>query len=103
SVCAWRPTHGAPEPPDWSRWFQTLSEALLWHDREWSADMLRSNISYRLFKTPIAAKREAWHVQRLLRYALAAIVVSASVQIGMLPLLIIYFHRLSFASFALNI
>ena len=103
SVGAWRPTTGAPYPPDCPRWFQTLSEALFWHDREWRADMARSNISYRLFKTPIAAKLEAWHVQRLLRYALAAIVVSASVQIGMLPLLIIYFHRLSFASIALNI
>src|SRR3989440_9611350 len=79
------------------------SEALFWNNREWRADMSRSNISYRLFKTPIAAKLEAWHVQRFLHYALAAIVVSASVQIGMLPLLIIYFHRVSFASIALNI
>jgi competence protein ComEC len=103
SVGAWRPTTGAPYPPDCPRWFRRLSEALFWNDREWRVDMARSNISYKLFKAPIAAKLERWHVQRLLRYALAAIVVSASVQIGMLPLLIIYFHRLSFASIALNI
>ncbi len=103
SVGAWRPTTGAPYPPDCPRWFRRLSEALFWNDREWRADMARSNISYKLFKTPIAAKLERGHVQRFLRYALAAIVVSASVQIGMLPLLIIYFHRLSFASIFLNI
>jgi len=103
SVGAWRPTTGAPYPPDCARWFRRLSEALFWNDREWRADMARSNISYKLFKTPIAANLERWHIQKLLRYALAAIVVSASVQMGMLPFLIIYFHRLSFASIALNI
>src|SRR5438067_3462615 len=102
-VGAWRPTLGAPYPPDCPGWFRRLSEALFWNDREWRADMVRSNISYKLFKTPMAANLERWHLQRFLRYALAAIVVSASVQIGMLPLLIIYFHRLSFASIALNI
>ena len=103
SVGAWRPTTGAPYPPDCPGWFRRLSEALFWNDREWRADMARSNISYKLFKTPIAAKLDRWHFQRFLRYALAAIIVSASVQIGMLPLLIIYFHRLSFASIVLNI
>jgi competence protein ComEC len=42
-------------------------------------------------------------LQRLFRFAFAAVVVSASVQIGLLPLMVIYFHRLSIASLALNI
>ena len=84
SVGAWRPTTGAPYPPDCPRWFRRLSEALFWNDREWRVDMARSNIRYKLFKTPIAANLERWHVQRFLRYALAAILVSASVQLGML-------------------
>src|SRR5713226_6480421 len=65
--------------------------------------MAASNISYRLFKTPMAARLEQWRVQRLVRYSFAAVVVSASVQLGLLPLMVIYFHRLSIASLALNV
>jgi competence protein ComEC len=102
-VGLWRPTMETPYPPDCPRWFRLLSEALFWSDREWRKELAASNISYRLFKAPIAARLERRHVQRLLRFAVAAIVVSASVQIGMLPLLVIYFHRLSIASLLLNI
>jgi competence protein ComEC len=76
---------------------------LFWSEREWRAEIAASNISYRLFKTSIAARLERWHMQRLFRFAFAAVVVSASVQIGLLPLMVIYFHRLSVASLALNI
>jgi competence protein ComEC len=102
-VGSWRPTMDTPYPPDCPEWFRLLSEALFWSDRAWREEIATSNISYRLFKTPIAARLERWHVQQLLRFAVAAIVVSASVQAGMLPLLVIYFHRLSMASLLLNI
>ncbi len=102
-VGAWRPTHETPYPPSCPRWFQSLSEALFWSERAWKAEMAGSNIRYRLFKTPWAARFERWHLQKPLRFGLGAVVVSASVQLGMLPLLIIYFHRISFASLVLNI
>jgi competence protein ComEC len=65
--------------------------------------MLKSNYSYRLFKNPLAARLEKLHVQRLLRYAFSAIVVSLSVQLMLLPLLVLYFHRFSLAALLLNI
>ena len=102
-VGSWRPTHATPCPPECSDWFRTFSESLFWSEREWRAEMVDPNVKYRLFKTSLAAKLERWHCQRLLRFAVTAIVVSGSVQIGMLPLLIIYFHRISFASLLLNI
>jgi competence protein ComEC len=102
-VGSWRPTMETPYPPDCRRWFRTLSEAVFWSERAWQAETAESNISYKLFKNPIAAKLERWRVQRLVRIAVSAIVVSASVQIGMLPLLLVYFHRLSIASVLLNI
>jgi len=80
-----------------------LSEALFWSEREWRAEMAASNIKYRLFKTPIAAKLERWRIQKILRYALSAIVISASVQVVLLPLMVLYFHRVSIASLLLNI
>lgn len=102
-VGSWRPTRETPYPPSCARWFQVLSEALFWSEKNWRAEIAASNISYRLFKTPFAAKLERWHAQKLFRFACAAVVVSASVQIGLLPLMVIYFHRLSIASLALNI
>ena len=102
-VGSWRPTMETPYPPDCPHWFRLISEALFWSERAWRKEMANSNISYRLFKAPIAVRLERWHVQRVLRFAVAAIVVSASVQVGMLPLLVIYFHRLSMASLLLNI
>ncbi|MEK6337756.1 MAG: ComEC/Rec2 family competence protein [Acidobacteriota bacterium] len=102
-VGSWRPTMATPYPPDCSPWFRRLSEALFWSERAWRKEMAASHISYRLLKTPIAARLERWHIQKTLRFAVTAVVVSASVQIVMLPLLIIYFHRLSVASLLLNI
>ncbi|HSP63737.1 MAG TPA: ComEC/Rec2 family competence protein, partial [Pyrinomonadaceae bacterium] len=102
-VGSWRPTGETPYPPAGPRWFRAFSEALFWSEREWRAEMAASNISYRLFKTPVAAKLEQWHVQRFLRFAVLAVVVSASLQVGIAPLMVIYFHRLSLASLFLNI
>jgi ComEC/Rec2-related protein len=103
SVGSWRPTHETPYPPASPTWFRKLSEALFWNERAWKAEIVVSNIRYRLFKTRAAVALERWRLQRLFRFATAAIVVSGSVQIGMLPVLIIYFHRVSFASLPLNI
>jgi competence protein ComEC len=102
-VGSWRPTRETPYPPTCPRWFRVLSEALFWSERNWRVEIAASNISYVLFKTPIAVRLERWHMQRVFRFAFAAVVVSASVQIGLLPLMVIYFHRLSMASLALNI
>jgi competence protein ComEC len=65
--------------------------------------MDREPYQYRLFKTSIAILLERVYIQRLLRYIFNAILVSVSVQIVLLPLLIIYFHRVSLSSVVLNI
>jgi competence protein ComEC len=102
-IGSWRPTLETPCPPRCASGLRIISESLFWSERQWRTEITASNISYRLFKTPTAARLERWHLQRLLRYSFAAVVVSASVQLGLLPLMVIYFHRVSVASFALNI
>ena len=102
-VGSWRPARETPYPPRCSPWFRVLSESLFWSERKWRAEIAASNISYRLFKTPAAATLEWWHLQRVWRFSFTAVLVSASVQLGLLPLMVIYFHRLSIASLALNI
>jgi competence protein ComEC len=102
-IGAWRPTQDTPYPPVCPRWLRVLAEALFWSEREWQRELARATYSCRLFKTPVAARLERWHMQRPLRYAFGASIVSISVQVGLLPILILYFHRLSLASFVLNI
>ena len=102
-IGAWQPTMATPYPPLCSHSFRVLSEMLFWSERNWRAEMAVSNISYQLFKTPAAEKLERWRMQKLCRFMFAAILVSACVQVAMLPPMIVYFHRLSFASVLLNI
>jgi competence protein ComEC len=102
-VGAWRPTSATPYPPACPLWFRVVSEALFWSEREWRREMARTIFSYQLYKTPLAARLERFHLQRALRFIVCMMIVSASVQAGLLPLLVIYFHRLSFASLILNI
>lgn len=102
-VGAWRPTRSTPYPPDCPRWFRALAETLFWSERAWARESARDVYSYKLFKTGAALRLERLRLQRPLRYAFAAVVVSASVQVVMLPLLVIYFHRLSLAALALNV
>ena len=103
AVGAWRPTRETPYPPSCAPWLRSFCESLFWSERQWQAELEQSNYSYRLLKTPAAKILERFHLQRPLRYAFSTIVVSASVQMLLLPLLVVYFHRLSFASLLLNI
>lgn len=100
---AWRPTHGTPEPPACPRAFRLLGEMLFWSEREWQQEMKLSVWRCRLFKTAVAARLERLHVQKLLRYLFSGVLVSISVQIVLLPFLVLYFHRLSPSALVLNI
>lgn len=102
-VGEWRPTRATPFPPACPRGFRALGETLFWSERRWREELARSTHSYGLYKTVWAARLERFGAQRLLRYVFVVVVVSACVQLGMLPLLVVYFHRISFASLVLNV
>jgi competence protein ComEC len=103
AIGGWYPARSTPYPPACSRGFKTLCEVLFWSEQKWSQELARTSHDYRLFKAPLASKLERYHVQALLRYVFGAVVVSASVQLMLLPLMIVYFHRLSLPSLVLNI
>jgi competence protein ComEC len=102
-IGSWRPTRATPYPPTCAAWLRSLSECLFWSERKGKRELELANYSYRLLKHPLAGRLESLHVQRVLQYMFGAVVVSVSVQIMLLPLLVIYFHRLSPASLVLNI
>jgi competence protein ComEC len=103
AIGSWHPTRETPYPPAASAWLCSLCESLFWSEREAQRELERANYGYRLFKAPLAATLERIHLQRLLRYVFGAVAVSATVQLTLLPFLVVYFHRLSFASLLLNI
>jgi len=102
-IGSWHPTRETPYPPSAPSWLRTICEVLFWSEREWKRELNRANYNYKLFKSPLARTLDRYHVQRGLRYVFAAVVVSASVQLALLPFLVIYFHRVSLASLVLNI
>jgi competence protein ComEC len=102
-VGEWRPTRATPYPPACPHWFKTLAELLYWRERRWRAEMSSATHDYRLFKTRWAARLERLHVQWLLRQVFTAVLVSLVVQVVLVPLLVLHFHRLSLAALVLNI
>jgi len=103
AIGSWHPTRATPYPPNCSSALKTFCELLFWSERKWQQELSRSPHRCRLFKAHSAIWLERYHLQPCLRYVFGAILVSASVQLVLLPQMIIYFHRLSFASLLLNI
>src|ERR1700752_1591096 len=103
SIGAWYPTRETPVPPACSRGVRWFCELLFWSERRWKKEMVRTPYRYRLFKTPLAARLERWRIQACLRYVFAAVIVSGAVQLLLLPLMIVFSHRLSPSSLILNI
>jgi competence protein ComEC len=103
AIGSWYPRRSTPYPPACSPALKSFCEILFWSERKWQRELARSAHDYRLFKAPAAVWLERYHVQRCLRYVFGAVVVSTSVQLVLLPLMIVYFHRLSLALFVLNI
>ena len=103
AIGTWHPTRSTPFPPSCSRALKGFCEILFWSERKWQQELDRSSHHCRLFKLRLARWLERYHLQRCLRYLFGAMLVSASVQVLLLPLMIFYFHRLSLASLLLNI
>ena len=103
AIGSWHPSRATPYPPICYRELKTFCELLFWSEEKWQQQLARSTHHCRLFKALPAAWLERYQVQRCLRYLFGAVLVSASVQLVLLPLMIVYFHRLSLASLLLNI
>lgn len=99
----WRPAAAAPYPPACRAWWRTLGEILFWNERRWQEEMRHSLVTYKLRKARAASWLHRYRLQLPLRYAFTVIVVSACVQIVMLPLLVIHFHRISLVALLLNL
>jgi len=103
AIGSWTPTTQRPIPPNTRPWLIQVCEILYWREEVWEIERKRHVWSTRLFKTA----KPRWFLRESIRkigaYIFEAVLVSATVQIWLMPFLIIYFHRISIASVLLNL
>ena len=99
----WTPTPDKPFPPNVPVRLKNFCEMLYWSGEAWAVESKRQIWTAKLFKTPYLSRRINGVVRTLLRYLFEGVLVSLIVQICMLPLSVVYFHRVSVVSVLLNL
>lgn len=99
----WQPTRLTPYPPRLPRLPKTLAEILFWNEAGFREEMSKARIRYRLGKSRVARWINVMRVQKALAWVALTLFTTTSVQIGLLPLMVAQFHRVSLMSPALNV
>ena len=103
SIGTWTPTASRPFPPNVPDWLKRFCETIYWNNDAWSIESKTQIWTARLIKSPFKGERGIGTLRSMIRYTFEAALVSLIVQLWMLPLVIVYFHRVSFAGVLLNI
>lgn len=103
AIGGWTPTTDTPLPPKVWLPLRRFCELLYWNEASWRIENARQIWSANLFKSPYLIWLRAPNVKSVIAYLCEGILVSLVVQIWMLPLLVIYFHRISAVSVFLNL
>lgn len=103
SIGEWTPAAERPFPPNVPSWLKRFCETLYWRPEVWPIEAKRQIWSAKIFKSPLFPNRVKGFVQKISRYVFEGLLVSAIVQIWMLPLTVVYFHRVSISSVLLNL
>lgn len=102
-IGSWTPSAAAPFPPRVPRGLKRFCEMLYWREEAWKIERKRHVWSANLFKSPYLKWIEARGLRGLAAWLFEGVLVSFIVQVWLLPLLIVYFNRVSFASIPLNL
>jgi competence protein ComEC len=99
----WSPNTAAPFPARVPGWLKRFCEMLYWREEVWKIERKRNVWSANLFKSPYFKWIEVRGLKGLAGWLFEGVLVSVIVQIWLLPLLVVYFNRVSFASVLLNL
>ena len=103
----WQPSALTPYPPRVPFWLKWCAEILHWNEAEFQQEMNKAAIHFRLEKVRAAKWLSAtkWRraVQKIIAWIFVTLLSTAIVQIGLLPVMIAYFHRMSFVSPLTNV
>jgi competence protein ComEC len=103
AIGKWSPTAETPFPPNVPVRLKRFCEMLYWRDAVWEKDLSRQIWTAKIFKSPYLKWLEKRNLQNPLRYFFEAFLVSLIVQLWLLPLLVVYFHRVSIFGVFLNL
>jgi competence protein ComEC len=99
----WRPSPNTPYPPRVSRGTKWIAELLFWDERKFQAMMREARVRYRLEKSPSAIFVNRWRLQTTLAWIAGTLLATITVQLCLLPLMILHFHRFSAISPIANV
>lgn len=99
----WRPAAHAPHPPRCSPAIRAIAETLFWDERKFRKEMSRSPIRYRMHKARTARMLGRLRVQPLVRGLAVLVIFSTMIQLSTLPLMALYFNRVSPVGVLLNV
>ncbi len=102
-IGTWTPTRHEPFPPAVPVWLKRLCETFYWNADAWHFESKNQRWTAILAKSPFLATRAKNSAQTVARYLFEGVLVSMLVQICMLPLSVVYFHRVAAISVLLNL
>jgi len=103
AIGEWSLSAETPAPPRVPNRLKRFCETLYWRENVWQIEGKRNVWTANLFKSPYINWTEQSVLQKIVRYIFEGAVVSLIVQISLLPLMIIYFNRVSFSGILLNL
>ncbi len=99
----WQPSMLTPYPPRVPKPVKRLAEFLFWNEREFREEMKQSPIRYRLEKSRAAVWLNSLRLQAPAAWIMVTLVATTAAQMGLLPLMIHYFHRVSIVAPVANV
>lgn len=102
-IGTWVPDRNEPFPPAAPPFLRRMCETIYWRPDVWIVEAKRNLWRARIFKDPFFDGRLKGPIQKAFQFVFEGIIVSTTVQICMLPLLVIYFHRVPVVSIVLNL
>jgi len=103
AIGTWQPTPEHPYPPRGPELVRAFAECLFWDERKFQREQKRSPIRFQLEKAGLARTLNRLRLQPIVRALALSVLVSLTVQLGVLPLMIEYFHRVAFIGIVLNV
>ena len=99
----WQPTATTPYPPRAPKPVRWLAEILFWNEREFRQEMSLAHVRFRLQKAAAARWLSRWRLQWPLAWIVTTLFTTTVIQIGLLPLMLTHFHRVSIVSPLANV
>ncbi|MBX7055296.1 MAG: ComEC/Rec2 family competence protein [Pyrinomonadaceae bacterium] len=102
-IGSWTPTTASPFPPNVPAWLARSCEIIFWNPAAWSIEAKQQIWSAVLYRGEMPKWLTHGGLQRALRNVIEGLIVSTVVQVCMLPLSVVYFHRVSLSAVILNL